>query len=82
MITLLENSLEKLDTKLQSLINQDEDTADKKRRLMAVTGIAEQTANTLLLRLPELGKLTHKEIAALLGWRLFVTTVVNTEAYA
>ena len=67
MITLLENRLEKLDAKLQSLINQDADTADKKRRLTSVTGIAEQTANTLLLRLPELGKLTHKEVAALVG---------------
>lgn len=67
MISLLEKRLEKLDTTLQSLINQDAETADKKRRLTSVTGIAEQTANTLLLRLPELGKLTHKEIAALVG---------------
>jgi transposase len=67
MIAILEKRLQKVDATLQSLINQDSDTADKKRRLMAVTGIAEQTANTLLLRLPELGKLTHKEIAALVG---------------
>lgn len=67
MVTLLEKRLEKLDTTIQSLIDQDSDTADKKRRLISVTGIAEQTANTLLLRLPELGKLSHKEIAALVG---------------
>ena len=52
MIAILEKRLQKVDATLQSLINQDSDTADKKRRLMAVTGIAEQTANTLLLRLP------------------------------
>lgn len=67
MMTLLEKRLDKLDVTLQTLIDQDADIANKKRRLTNVTGIAEQTANTLLLRLPELGKLNHKEIAALVG---------------
>ena len=67
MIKLFEKRLESMDTRIQLLLNQDSFYLQKKQLITEVTGIAEQTAATLLIKLPELGKLSNKQIAALVG---------------
>lgn len=67
MITLLEKRLEKMDEKIQGYLNQDPSYRHKKQLMTDVVGIAEQTASTLLIKLPELGRLSNKQIAALVG---------------
>lgn len=67
MIKFLEKRLESMDTRIQLLLNQDSFYLQKKQLMTEITGIAEQTAATLLIKLPELGKLSNKQIAALVG---------------
>ncbi len=67
LIRLFEKRLESIDTRIQLLLDQDSHHLEKKQLLTEITGIAEQTAATLLIKLPELGKLSNKQIAALVG---------------
>ena len=65
MIKLLEKRLARMDEHIQSSLDQDDSYQHKKELLIGVKGIAEQTASILLVKLPELGRLTNKQIAAL-----------------
>jgi len=67
MIKLLQGRLDKMDEKIQSSLDQNTSYQHKKKLMTGVIGIAEQTASTLLIKLPELGRLTNKQIAALVG---------------
>jgi transposase len=56
-----------VDKRLAVLIEQDEDTASLSTRLRTVPGVGPVLAHTLIALLPELGTLSRRAIAALVG---------------
>jgi transposase len=52
---------------LVAAIRQHGDLAERLELIASVDGIGEQTAVAILVRLPEIGKLTREEVAALVG---------------
>ena len=66
-ITYLEYQLKEVDSILRKLSEEDEEISRKKEIITSVPGVGEVTAHTLIADLPELGKLTGKQIAALVG---------------
>ena len=74
VITSIEKNLEYLDSEINEIEKELKKTTDdddvlkkSKARLIAVKGVGDITALTLLSQLPELGKLSNKEISALVG---------------
>jgi transposase len=63
----LQAQIEKLDRLIADLVEQIDEWRDKRDLLLSVPGIGTQVVNTLLADLPELGTLTNKQIAALVG---------------
>lgn len=66
-ITWLETELSDIEQQLQTLIQQTPVWREQDELLQGVPGIGIVTATSLLALLPELGKLSHKQIAALVG---------------
>lgn len=66
-IRYLEKELTLIENLLKDLFNQDAELKDKMERLDEIKGVGEITAMNILIHLPELGKLSHKEISALAG---------------
>lgn len=66
-ITWLERALDEADTDLAEAIRQSPLWREKDELLRSVPGIGPVLTTTLLANLPELGTLTHKQIAALVG---------------
>ncbi|MBK9948257.1 MAG: IS110 family transposase [Nitrospira sp.] len=66
-ITWLERALDQADTDLAESIRQSPVWREKEELLRSVPGIGPVLTTTLLANLPELGTLTHKQIAALVG---------------
>lgn len=66
-ITWLEQALDQADTALADAIRQSPLWREKEELLRSVPGIGPVLTTTLLANLPELGTLTHKQIAALVG---------------
>lgn len=66
-ITWLERALQQADTDLAETIRQSPVWREKETLLRSVPGIGPVLTTTLLANLPELGTLTHKQIAALVG---------------
>lgn len=66
-ITWLEGALDQADTDLAEAIRQSPVWREKEELLRSVPGIGPVLTTTLLANLPELGTLTHKQIAALVG---------------
>lgn len=67
VLAFLENELADLDARLLQLVRQDPETSRKLDLLVSVPGIAQVTAVTLLIELPELGRINHKQVARLAG---------------
>lgn len=67
MIKLLEKQIEQIESHLLSLIQSDERLNKKYQLLRSMKGVGPILAMTLLADLPELGKLSKKEVAALVG---------------
>jgi len=67
VIRVLEQQREDLDRQIASLIESDDDWRGKRDLLQSVPGVGAITANGLVADLPELGKLSREEIAALAG---------------
>ena len=67
MIKMLEKELEKINKEIYALIEKDAVTKTKNTLLKSVQGIGAVTAATLIADLPELGQLTAKKIASLVG---------------
>lgn len=63
----LAKQLAELDKKLASLIGEREDLARLERRLRSVPGVGPVLAQTLIALLPELGTLSRRAIASLVG---------------
>lgn len=56
-----------LEKRLADCVAADPDLADRDRRLRSVPGVGPVLSWTLMAHLPELGRLSHKQIAALVG---------------
>jgi hypothetical protein len=67
VITALESSLEAVEAELAVAIADNRATAELARLLQTIYGVGSVTAFTLIADVPELGLLTGKQIAALLG---------------
>lgn len=66
-IRYLETELALIEKLLKDLFNQDIHLKDKMERLDEIKGVGEITAMNILIHLPELGKLSHKEVSSLAG---------------
>lgn len=63
----LDKEIEKIETLIKTDIDADDNLKKSMEQLIQVPGVGEVTVLTLLTQLPELGKLSNKEIAALVG---------------
>jgi transposase len=63
----LKRLCDRLDRRLAELIAEHDDLADLSRRLQSVPGVGPVLATTLIALLPELGSLTRRQVAALVG---------------
>ena len=63
----LRGKIRKIELRLLQLVRRAPALAKLYRRLCAVPGVGLITACTLIARLPELGRLSHRQIAALVG---------------
>ncbi|MHB1194940.1 MAG: IS110 family RNA-guided transposase [Longimicrobiales bacterium] len=66
-IRWLERQLQDVDHDLESMIRDSPVWAAKSDLLRAVPGVGPNLSRTLIAELPELGRLSHKQIAALVG---------------
>jgi transposase len=67
LLRLLEQQVEDLDREIAKLIEADDDRSGKADVIDSVPGIGPDTANQLVVELPELGKLNRQQIAKLAG---------------
>lgn len=67
LLRQLEQHLEKLDDRIETLLLEDPERAELHELLQTVPGVGPGVARTLLVDLPELGHLGRREIAALVG---------------
>lgn len=66
-IRWLEKQLKKIDTDLEAMIRNSPLWREQEDLLRSAPGVGPVLSRTLLAELPELGKLTHKELSALVG---------------
>jgi len=66
-ICFLEKELKLIEDSLKQQFEQDAVLQDKLTRLDAIKGVGPVTAMNILIHLPELGQLSHKEVSALAG---------------
>ena len=66
-IKVFDKEIELIETKIKKLIETDQSLKKQMKRLTQVTGIGDITAATLLALLLELGRLSNKQICALVG---------------
>jgi transposase len=66
-IKQLEKQLAEVEEKQRELIQTDAKLQENIQKLEKIKGVGKVTAMTVILELPELGKVTHKEVAALAG---------------
>ena len=66
-IRYLKSLIDDLDKQLDKIIKDDPDMHEKKEILKTIPGVGDQTANTILAELPELGTLNRQQISALAG---------------
>lgn len=67
LIRILEGRVERLDAKVDRVIEADGELGERRRVLRSAPSIGDGVARTLLADLPELGAVGRKEIAALVG---------------
>lgn len=66
-IKTMEKNIAQYEAKLNKLVEADSMLKTKREQMTAVIGIGERTSLTLLIELPELGKLNREKIASLAG---------------
>lgn len=66
-ITFMEKSIQALEAEIHMLIQADDEKRARATQIDSMPGIGPVTATTIVANLPELGKLTRQEIAALVG---------------
>lgn len=67
IIKQLDKEIDKIEALIKADIDADDRLKNSMKQLMQVPGVGDVTVLTLLTQLPELGKLSNKEIAALVG---------------
>jgi transposase len=67
VIELLERRVVKIDKQIDTAIDADPEKADNKQRLQSVPSVGPGVARALIVDLPELGALSRREIASLVG---------------
>lgn len=67
MLTAINNQLQKIDNKMAKLIKQCDEYQIKNDIIQSVPGVGNVVAFSLLSNMPELGYITNKEAAALVG---------------
>ena len=67
LVRILEGRVERLDAKMERVIDRDDEQARRRDLLRGVPSVGAGVARTLLADLPELGSVGRKEIAALVG---------------
>jgi transposase len=67
LLRLIEQQVEDLDREIAKLVEADQEWGGKSKIVDSVPGIGPDTANQLLVQLPELGTLNRQEIAKLAG---------------
>lgn len=67
MLTVINNQLVKIDSKMTKLIEQCDEYQIKNDIIQSVPGVGNVVAFSLLSNMPELGYITNKEAAALVG---------------
>jgi len=63
----LEKNVASLDKEINKEIEKNKEFKGKKELLKSIPGVGEVLSNTLVLELPELGKISNKEVSALVG---------------
>jgi transposase len=66
-IKFLKRSLERISEEIQEILTTDEVLKNQQQILCSMKGVGKVTSQTLIIDLPELGQLSRKEIAALVG---------------
>lgn len=66
-IGFLKKRLEMVEAEIQSIVETDDRLLKRAKLLCSMKGVGKVTAQTLLIALPELGSLSRKEVAALVG---------------
>lgn len=66
-LTWLVRQIQNIETAIKTRINESETWCETDEQLQSVPGVGSVLSSTLITELPELGKLTDKEIAALVG---------------
>lgn len=66
-ISYLKSKIKVLDKEIKQRINENTELSERVKIFCSMKGVGEVTAQTLLINLPELGRLTRKQIAALAG---------------
>jgi transposase len=67
LIKVLHNQVKQIEELIEQQIGDDDTLRGQSARLQQVKGIGKVTASTLLAELPELGKLSRKQVGALAG---------------
>jgi transposase len=67
VVRVLEQQREDLDRAIAKLIESDDDWKNRRDLLASVPGVGQTTASQLVAEMPELGKLSRQQIAALVG---------------
>lgn len=67
VIDVLNDELKQLEIRMKAIISDSHELQKRKKVLLSMSGIGDTVANTLLGFLPELGKVTGKVIASLVG---------------
>jgi len=67
MLTVLKNQLEKIDNKLQKLIESCDEYKIKNDIIQSIPGVGKVVAFNLISEMPELGYINNKEAASLVG---------------
>ncbi len=67
IIRLLSEEIEELERQIRGAIGENKEWRENQEILESAIGIGEKTSSVLLANLPELGRINHKKIAALVG---------------
>ncbi len=67
LINQIKKQIEKIDLLIKQHIEQSQELSAKAEKLTSISGVGLRTAALLLARLPELGQLNRREVAALVG---------------
>ncbi|MFZ4116529.1 MAG: IS110 family transposase [Chthoniobacterales bacterium] len=66
-LCFINKQIKKIDLMIEKYFSKHPQTQEKIRRLQSVVGVGKQTATAFVVYMPELGKISHKAAAALVG---------------